>query len=105
LKYVHSPSDPDRLYDLASDPLELHDLAPESHPELPSLAADAQALWDLDRLHGEVVASQRRRRLVARALATGRQTVWDSAPPDDSRDRYVRGPDFWPPFERARLRP
>jgi choline-sulfatase len=105
LKYVHCPTDPDRLYDLATDPHELHDLAPQGHPELASLAADAQALWDLDRLHGDVLASQRRRKLVARALATGRQTVWDYAPADDSRDRFVRGPDFWRPFERARLRP
>src|SRR5262249_52347940 len=64
LKYVHSPSDPDRLYHLATDPHELDDLAPQGHPELASLAADVQALWDLDGLHDEVVASQRRRQLV-----------------------------------------
>ena len=105
LKYVHSPVDPDQLYDLAADPLELDNLARDGHPELASLAAEARARWNFDLLHAQVVASQRRRSLVANALATGRPSVWDYVPPDDSRDRYVRGADFWRPFGRARLRP
>jgi hypothetical protein len=51
-----------------------------------------------------VIASQQRRLVVARALSVGEPTVWDYAPRDDSRDRYVRGEDFWAPFRRARLR-
>jgi choline-sulfatase len=105
LKYVRSASDPDRLYDLARDPLELADLAPRGHHELASLAAEVERRWNLDRLHDEVVASQRRRLVVARALAAGRPTRWDYTPPEDSGERYVRGADFWRPFERARLRP
>ena len=105
LKYIHSPADPDQLYDLSADPLELDNVASGGHPELASLAAEARARWDFDELHAQVVASQRRRFLVADALAAGRPTSWDYAPPDDSRDRYVRGADFWRPFGRARLRP
>ena len=104
-KFVSSPADPDQLYDLAADPLELDNLARDGHPELASLAAETRARWNFDRLHAQVVASQRRRFLVANALAAGRPAVWDYAPPDDSRDRYVRGADFWRPFGRARLRP
>ncbi len=102
-KYVHCPGDPDQLYDLARDPLELENL--EGHAELDSFRAEVAEHWDLDELHDEVVASQRRRRFVTRALASGEPVSWDYAPPDDSRDRYVRGADFWRPFGRARLRP
>ena len=44
--------------------------------------------------------SQARRRVVHRALATGRPTDWDHQPP--VRPDYVRG-DFWSALERGRL--
>jgi hypothetical protein len=51
-----------------------------------------------------VLASQRSRRLVAGALATGRITHWDHLTPDDAPDRYIgTGSDFWSALERARL--
>jgi choline-sulfatase len=105
-KYVHCPGDPDQLYDLAQDPDELADLAAGGGHEnvLRELAAEAERRWDLERVREDVLASQRRRLLVAHALAAGEQTPWDYAPPDDSRDRYVRGENFWAPFGRARLR-
>jgi choline-sulfatase len=102
-KYIHCPGDPDQLYDLARDPLELENL--EGHAEVEAFRAEVGERWNLDELHDEVVASQRRRRFVTRALATGEPAAWDYTPPDDSRDRYVRGADFWRPFGRARLRP
>ena len=103
LKYVHCPGDVDQLYDLAHDPLELDNLA--EHTELEAFRAEVGERWDLDELHDRIVASQRRRLFVTGALANGEPVSWDFAPADDSRDRYVRGADFWRPFGRARLRP
>ncbi len=105
LKYVHCPGDPDQLYDLAADALELENLAERGHPELVSFREEVARRWNLAELHEQVVASQQRRLLVAEALRHGHVEPWDYSPPDESRDRYVRGADFWRPFGRARLRP
>jgi choline-sulfatase len=104
LKFVHCPGDPDQLYDLERDPDELVNLAEDETDAVAELAAEVRRRWDLEALREQVLASQERRRLVARALAEGKPPVWDYSPPDDSRDRYVRGEDFWAPFGQARLR-
>jgi choline-sulfatase len=65
---------------------------------------DVAAQWDLADLRGKVVASQRRRRLIASALSVGQQPDWDYRTADDTGEGYVRGADFWAPFKRARLR-
>ena len=105
LKYVHCPGDPDQLYDLENDPDELVNLADERRGVAADFAAEVERRWNLPALRERVLASQQRRLAVARALRVGEPAVWDYAPPDESRDRYVRGEDFWAPFGRARLRP
>ncbi len=42
------------------------------------------------RLREDVVASQRRRRMVAAALMTGRRTSWDFQPMRDASVSYMR---------------
>ncbi len=103
-KYVHCPDDPDQLYDLESDGRELVNLASARPDLVAELAAEVERRWDLRALGEQVIASQRRRSVIARSLAEGAPTAWDYVPPDDARDRYVRGEDFWAPFGRARLR-
>jgi choline-sulfatase len=105
-KYIHCPADPDQLYDLASDPNEVRNLAnTQEHAGIVSAFRDeAASRWDVQRLHDQVLASQRRRRLVVDALSHGRVTGWDYRPPDNSPDRYVRGQDFWAPFAGTSLR-
>jgi choline-sulfatase len=103
-KYVHCPGDPDLLFDLDADPHELENLA-ESRPDVAAaFRAELEARFDLGALTDEVLSSQRRRRLVSRALSVGAQTAWDYRPQDDSSRRYIRGEDFWEPFGPARLR-
>jgi len=106
LKYVHCPTDPDLLFDLAADPLELENLAAgEQHADdVRRLRRLVEEGWDFERLQRDVPESQRRRLFVARALAEGAQSPWDYRPPDGDAGRYVRGADFWRPFSRARLR-
>jgi choline-sulfatase len=104
LKYIRCPGDPDLLFDLDADPLELENLAP-AHPDTHRLRSRVERDWDLEGLAAEVVASQQRRLLVARALEKGQRAPWDYVPPDRSSRRYVRGRDFWAPFSGARLPP
>ena len=95
LKLVRSLGEPDLVYDVEADPAERVNLG-----DAGSLGEAASARWDLERLDLEVRASQRRRRIVARALATGRIAKWDH--PEGS-GRYIdTGDDFWSTLERSR---
>jgi choline-sulfatase len=91
-KLIHSPADPDQLFDLAVDPWERHNLAedPVAAGVLAELRAEVAARWDLPRIDREVRESQRHRRIVGEALSRGRQTSWDFAPPYDASRRYIR---------------
>jgi choline-sulfatase len=91
-KFVHSPADPDQLYDLAADPCERVNLAGDA--AFAGLAGqfrrEVAERWDLAELDREVRRSQRRRITVSAALATGSQTSWDYAPPYDASRQYIR---------------
>ena len=91
-KFVHSPADPDQLYDLAEDPDELHNLAEagDQAVRMHSLRTEVQQRWDLAALSGQVIASQQRRLMVYEALRAGRYTPWDFQPSTDASRLYVR---------------
>jgi len=94
LKLVRSLGESDLVYDVEADPAERTSLSSAELGE----AADQR--WDLVRLDREVRESQRRRRVVARALATGRVAKWDHP---EGMGRYIdTGDDFWSALERAR---
>ncbi len=92
-KFVHSPADPDQLFDLVDDPDELVDLsAYGSHIKIvAAFRREVVERWDLARIEAEVLASQRRRRLVAEASAKGVAKAWDYQPFRDAAQDYVRG--------------
>jgi choline-sulfatase len=107
LKFISSPSDPDQLFDLETDPNELDNLAAAStHTrEVAEFREEVTRRWNLPALQAEVLSSQHRRRLVAQALSAGAQASWDYTPNGAAVDvPYVRGVDFWAPFKRARIR-
>jgi len=91
-KFVHSPVDPDQLYDLAADPDELLNLAGDSRhaPRTRALREEVARRWDLGALTSAVMASQRRRHLIYAALREGRYSPWDFEPRRDASRRYVR---------------
>jgi choline-sulfatase len=90
-KLVRTLGEPDLVYDAVDELVEDGD---------GSLAAAADRRWNLEALDADVRESQRRRRLVAAALATGRITKWDH-PEGDAR--YIdTGDDFWTTTERGR---
>ncbi|WP_145008267.1 choline-sulfatase [Pseudomonas oryzihabitans] len=91
-KYIHCELDPPLLFDVQNDPLERENLAASAdYAELlAAFQAEVRQRWDLPRLHGEVLASQRRRRFVAAALAQGERTSWDHQPFVDASQQYMR---------------
>jgi choline-sulfatase len=91
-KFVHSPVDPDQLYDLSRDPDELANLAmdPGSAAVVAAFRAEVVRRWNLARLDQQVRESQKRRRLVGKALATGSPTSWNFQPYRDASKQYMR---------------
>lgn len=91
-KYVYSPADPEQLFDLLDDPLELRNLAADS-----AYASRCEAFrdevcrrWRLEALRSDVLASQRRRRFHFEATRRGRIAQWDWQPGEDASQRYIR---------------
>ena len=91
-KFIHSPPDPDQLYDVERDPGERENLAGAAKHagDVASFRNEVAGRWDLAKLDAEVRISQRRRRLVAEALARGDVRAWDFQPFRDASKRYVR---------------
>jgi choline-sulfatase len=91
-KFIHSPADPDQLYDLSHDPGERDNLA--QNPTCAAVVADFRAevgkRWDLAALDARVRESQRRRRLVDAALNKGEHRSWDFQPLRDASKQYMR---------------
>jgi choline-sulfatase len=89
-KFVHSPADPDQLYDLVADPAERANLAGEQRALLQALRAEVAQRWSLPQLHEQVLSSQRRRHFVYTALRQGRFHPWDYQPVRDASRLYIR---------------
>ena len=91
-KFIHSPPDPDQLYDLGADAGERGNLATlRAHAQtVAGFREEVARRWRLDALDAEVRASQRRRRLVDAALTTGQVRSWDFQPFQDASRLYVR---------------
>jgi choline-sulfatase len=91
-KFIHSPADPDQLFDLVADPEERTNLADDrQHADLvTAFRQEIAHRWDLAALDRTVRLSQQRRFAVNAALGTGIQASWDYAPGYDAAHRYIR---------------
>ncbi|MDF9617794.1 choline-sulfatase [Pseudomonas entomophila] len=91
-KFVYSEDDPCLLYDLSRDPHERENLtgSPDHQALLQAFVDEAKQRWDIPSLRQQVLASQRRRRLVAEALSIGTLKSWDHQPLVDASQQYMR---------------
>jgi choline-sulfatase len=92
LKFVHSPVDPDQLYDLQADPLELSNLAtdPAHASSVQAFRADVAQRWNMPELTARVIGSQKRRRFHYAAQSQGTAQPWDHQPFQAASQRYMR---------------
>jgi choline-sulfatase len=103
-KLIVCPGDPDQLYDVTADPLELENLAtePDHQETISELCDEIRRRWDLEALEQRVLASQRERRLVMSGLDEGPASTWAFTP--GAAGRYIRGgADLYELQRKARL--
>lgn len=91
-KYIHSPADPDQLFNLASDPFELKNCAddPSHGTVLSGFQAETAQRWNLQQIHEDVLASQRSRMSINQAVRKGSHYSWDFQPLRDAAEQYMR---------------
>jgi choline-sulfatase len=91
-KFLHTPCDPDQLFDVEGDPGELENLALTSahKPLALSLLGEVTAKFDIARIHREVLQSQQARHMLFRALKRGHRFPWDFQPLRDASKQYTR---------------
>jgi choline-sulfatase len=72
-KYITSLVDPPQLFNLVDDPLEMNNLAtsPKYAQVFASFDAEANKKWNFQKIHQDVLASQRRRQITWGALQIG----------------------------------
>jgi choline-sulfatase len=91
-KFIHTPSDPDQLFDLDHDPGELNNLAamPAHRKLAQSLRDEVTTGFDIARINREVLQSQQARLMMFEALKRGHYFPWDFQPLREASEQYTR---------------
>ncbi|TFE36885.1 choline-sulfatase [Paraburkholderia dipogonis] len=102
-KLVYSKAYPPQLYNLADDPGERLNLAenPDYRAVFEELKRILSKTWDLGHLRDEVVASQRTRQFLLRALQKGKVMDWETYPNAiREHTKFVRRGEYFPEVEQ-----
>ena len=91
-KFVCCDTDPDQLFDLASDPNELVNLArvPEHQERIAAFRAEAARRWNSQAIAEQVMTSQQQRLMLFQALRRGQHFPWDYQPLRAASEQYTR---------------
>jgi choline-sulfatase len=91
-KFIHTPTDPDQLFDLAADPDERRNLAAyaDHEPRARSFRREIEQKFDIARITDEVMASQQARLMMFEALRRGAHFPWDFQPLREASEQYTR---------------
>jgi choline-sulfatase len=87
-KFIHSPVDPDQLFNLADDPDELNNLV--AHPLALKFRVEVQAKFEIPKIHEAVLQSQQARLMMFEAMKQGGHFPWDFQPLRDASEQYTR---------------
>jgi choline-sulfatase len=88
-KFIHAPTDPDQLFNLDADPLELNNLA-GTHPLAKTMRAEVEAKFDIPSIHKAVLQSQQSRLMMYEAMKQGSLFPWDFQPLRKASEQYTR---------------
>lgn len=96
-KYIHCEVDPPQLFDLSSDPFEQKNLGndPAQAQKVAEFQSEISARWQEKPLREAILASQKRRGPVHRAMEIGALTSWDYQPRRDAAQEFVRNHMDW----------
>ena len=91
-KFIHTPADPDQLFDLGSDPDEKINLAddPRHRAMAQSFRREVEQAFDIPRITAEVLTSQQSRLMMFEALRRGAHFPWDFQPLRQASEQYTR---------------
>jgi choline-sulfatase len=91
-KFIHTPTDPDQLFDLAADPDERRNLAeyPDHQARAQSFRREVEQAFDIPRIMADVMASQQARLMMFEALRRGAHFPWDFQPLREASEQYTR---------------
>ncbi|CAN5365912.1 choline-sulfatase [soil metagenome] len=89
-KFIHTPSDPDQLFNLIDDPNEKTNRAPAEPALAETLRREVEAAFDIPHIQAGVMQSQQARHMMFEALKRGSHFPWDFQPLRDASVQYTR---------------
>lgn len=88
-KFIHTPTDPDQLFNLVDDPQETNNLA-ATHPLAKTMRKEVEAKFEITKINETVLQSQQARLMMFEAMKQGHHFPWDFQPLRDASEQYTR---------------